>query len=48
MIIILLGLAGASFVAMQVLHSPFLEHIGIAFLLFDATVATTDDYYYID
>ena len=41
MIIILLGLAGASFVAMQVLHSPFLERIGIAFLIFIIVVVIT-------
>ncbi|MDE1769526.1 MAG: hypothetical protein KGI28_03095 [Thaumarchaeota archaeon] len=40
-IIILLGLSGASFVAMYVLQSPFLEHIGIALLIFIVIVAIT-------
>jgi hypothetical protein len=40
-ILILFGLAGASFVAMQVLHSPFLERVGIALLIFSLIVGIT-------
>lgn len=40
-IIILLGLAGASFVAMKLLNSPFLERIGIALLIFIIVVVIT-------
>jgi hypothetical protein len=40
-LIILLSLSGASFIAMLVLNSPFLEHIGIAIAIFALIVALT-------
>ena len=39
--IILLGLSGASFIAMRVLNSPFLERIAIALAIFSLIVGLT-------
>ena len=40
-LIILLGLAAASFVAMRILNSPVFERIALAFIIFSIIIAIT-------